>query len=71
VKIGLRKYSAFLLSLSIYAVLFISVIAFDLINSSEIPSFAFQLGVGISTVTGTFYAGNVMAKKYQETPNAK
>lgn len=65
-KVGFRKYVAFLLSLLTYAGLFLATIFLRLVTDQNIPTFAFQLGLGISTVVGTFYAGNVLTHKYQE-----
>ncbi|MCA0387926.1 MAG: hypothetical protein LCH52_05470 [Bacteroidetes bacterium] len=62
-KIGFRKFAAFLLSLFVYVILFLTVVITGKINSPEVPTFAFQLGVGIASVTGAFYAGNVLSKK--------
>ncbi|GJQ33710.1 MAG: hypothetical protein HBSAPP04_25490 [Ignavibacteriaceae bacterium] len=69
ISIGWRKYSAFIISLATYAVLFISVLVFGFINSPEIPAFAFQLGMGIAAIVSPFYVGNVIAKKYTEVSN--
>ncbi len=63
VPVGLRKFTAFLLTLTAYCGLFIIVIISDKIGSESIPSFAFQLGMGLAAITGLFYAGNVAAKK--------
>ncbi|MBN8545780.1 MAG: hypothetical protein J0L60_06570 [Ignavibacteria bacterium] len=60
---GLRKYSAFLISLLAYCVIFSVTVFAKYIDSANIPAFAFQLGVGIASVTGVFYAGNVLSKK--------
>lgn len=69
ISIGWRKYSAFIISLSTYAVLFISVLVFGFIQSPEIPAFAFQLGMGIASIGATYFAGNVLAKKFQDGQN--
>ncbi|KAB2908937.1 MAG: hypothetical protein LC102_09060 [Ignavibacteriales bacterium] len=69
ISIGWRKYSAFLFSLATYAVLFILVLVFRFINSTEIPAFAFQLGMGISAVTGVYYGGNALAKRFKSGAN--
>lgn len=66
ISIGWRKYSAFIISLATYAVLFVAVLVCGFINSAEIPAFAFQLGMGIAAIVSPFYIGNVVAKKYQE-----
>jgi len=63
VKIGLRKFSAFLISLGAYCVIFSITVFAGFIDANNIPNFAFQLGVGIASVTGVFYAGNVLSKK--------
>lgn len=60
---GLRKYSAFLISLFAYCVIFSITVFAGYIDSANIPTLAFQLGVGIASVTGVFYAGNVLSKK--------
>lgn len=60
---GFRKFAAFLLSLLAYVALFLIVVLTGKVNSSEVPTFAFQLGVGIASVTAAFYAGNVLSKK--------
>jgi len=64
-KTGWRKYVAFLLSLLTYVGLFLTTIFTGLVTDANIPTFAFQLGVGIATVVGVFYAGNVLTHKYQ------
>ncbi len=69
ISIGWRKYSAFLISLAVYAVLFVLVLVFGFIQSPEIPAFAFQLGVGIASIGATYFAGNVLAKKFQDGQN--
>lgn len=63
VRPGLRKYSAFLISLLAYCAIFSVTVFAKYIDSANIPAFAFQLGVGIASVTGVFYAGNVLSKK--------
>lgn len=64
-RIGTRKFLAFVLSLGAYMVLFLVVIASDLVGKDDVAGFAFQLGMGIAGISGVFYAGNVIAKKYQ------
>jgi hypothetical protein len=67
---GVRKYSAFLISLFVYFAIFSVTVFGGFIDSSNIPTLAFQLGVGIASVTGVFYAGNVLSKKvsgYEQT----
>jgi hypothetical protein len=71
ISIGWRKYSAFLISLCVYAVLFVLVLVFGFIQSPEIPAFAFQLGMGIASIGATYFAGNVLAKKFQEGQNVQ
>jgi formate hydrogenlyase subunit 3/multisubunit Na+/H+ antiporter MnhD subunit len=63
IKVGFRKYSAFILSLVAYCVLFLVVVLNGSVKNENIPTFAFQLGLGISAVVGVFYAGNVLGKK--------
>lgn len=63
IKPGLRKYSAFLISLLAYCVIFSVTVFGSFIDGANIPTLAFQLGVGIASVTGVFYAGNVLSKK--------
>lgn len=63
IKPGLRKYSAFLISLLAYCAIFSVTVFGGFIESANIPAFAFQLGVGIASVTGVFYAGNVLSKR--------
>lgn len=63
IPVGMRKFTAFLLTLAAYCVLFLIVVNCDKINGENIPSFAFQLGMGLAAITGLFYAGNVAAKK--------
>lgn len=60
---GVRKYSAFLISLLAYCAIFSVTVFGGFIDSANIPTLAFQLGVGIASVTGVFYAGNVLSKK--------
>lgn len=69
VKPGLRKYSAFLISLLAYCAIYSVTVFAGFIDSANIPTLAFQLGVGIASVTGVFYAGNVLAKKFQDGQN--
>jgi len=63
IKPGLRKYSAFLISLLAYCVIYSVTVFAGYIDSANIPTLAFQLGLGIASVTGVFYAGNVLSKK--------
>lgn len=63
---GMRKYSAFLISLSVYSALFLFAVIAGFVKDDSVPNLAFQLGVGISTVVGSYYAGNVLAKKKAE-----
>jgi hypothetical protein len=60
---GVRKYSAFLISLFVYFAIFSVTVFGGFIDSSNIPTLAFQLGVGIASVTGVFFASNVLSKK--------
>lgn len=60
---GLRKYSAFLISLLAYCVIFSVTVFGKFIDSANIPMLAFQLGLGIASVTGVFFASNVLSKK--------
>lgn len=64
-RIGTRKFLAFVLSLGAYMILFLVAIASGNVGKEELAGFAFQLGMGISVMSGVFYAGNVIAKKYQ------
>lgn len=60
---GLRKYGAFLISLLAYCVIFSVTVFGGFIESANIPILAFQLGLGIASVTGVFFASNVLSKK--------
>lgn len=64
-RIGTRKFLAFVLSLGAYMILFLVAIASGNVGKEELAGFAFQLGMGIAGISGVFYAGNVMAKKFQ------
>ena len=64
-RIGTRKFLAFVLSLGAYMILFLVTLASGCVGKDEIAGFAFQLGMGISGIAGVFHAGNVLAKKYQ------
>lgn len=63
IPVGMRKFTAFLLTLAAYCGLFLIVISSDKVGGENIPAFAFQLGMGLAAITGLFYAGNVAAKK--------
>jgi len=65
-RIGTRKFTAFLVSIGVYLFLFMFALAYGNVERGDVPNFAFQLGMGISVMTGVFYAGNVIAKKYRE-----
>lgn len=60
VKVGNRKFLAFVLSIALYGAVMLFVIVKGV--AVDLPSFAFQLGTGIAIISGPFYAGNVMAK---------
>jgi hypothetical protein len=69
-KIGTRKFTAFLVSLGVYFFLFFLVLAYNKVEKGDIPSFALNLGMGLSVMNGAFYAGNVLAKT-RSNDNAK
>ena len=62
-KAGFRKYSAFIFSLFAYCVLFLILTLNGMVKGETIPVFAFQLGLGIASVTAVYYGGNVLSKK--------
>lgn len=61
---GKRKFVAFLISMSVYFVLCVLVIINLKPNSFNIESFVFQLGLGIMTISGAFYAGNAAVSRF-------
>lgn len=61
-KVGQRKFTAFLVSLAVYFILFFMVLAYNKVDKADIPAFALNLGTGLSIMNGVFYAGNVLSK---------
>lgn len=57
---GYRKFTAFVLTLSVFVLL--SIVA--LIKDQSIAAFAVALGTGIMLIASGFYASNAWSKKY-------
>ena len=55
---GKRKFIAYLVSMGVYFVLSVLAIIFLSPTTFNIESFVLQLGLGIMTISGAFYAGN-------------
>ena len=59
---GKRKFIAFLVSMAVYFVLNTLVIVMVQPTSFSLEGFVLQLGIGIMTISGAFYAGNAVSK---------
>ncbi len=56
---GNRKFIAFLISITIYFVLNLLVILLIEPATFHLESFVVQLGIGIMSISGAFFIGNV------------
>ena len=60
---GKRKFIAFLISVTVYLLLMTVPVLRSETDLTGLSNFAFQLGVGIMTVSGAFYAGNAFSNR--------